>query len=138
MMSQLREAGQDVGDQRVQSGYGTKRREEDITHRMVAVAALFVFAVACGGDTEGAQAFCEAARDADAVEPGDVDATLEVFRRLRDEAPDEISDAMNTLFAATEEAFETRDPSIVQREEVIAASAELDAYVEDNCEPPDS
>lgn len=106
--------------------------------RKLAVVALFVFAVACGGDTEGAQAFCEAARDADAVEPGDVEETLEVFRRLRDEAPEEISDAMNTLFDATEEAFETRDPSIVQREEVVAASAEFDAYLEDNCEPPDS
>jgi hypothetical protein len=104
----------------------------------VAVAALFVFAMACGGDTEGAEAFCAAARDAAAVQPGDTDASLEVLRRLRDEAPEEISDAMNTLVDATEEAFETRDPSIVQREEVVAASAEFDAYVEDNCEPPES
>src|SRR5688500_17462668 len=104
----------------------------------MAAAALLVFAVACGGDTEGAEAFCAAARDAAAVESGDADATLEVFRRLRDEAPDEISDAMNTLVDATEEAFETRDPSIVQRDEVVEASAEFDAYIEDNCEPPES
>ena len=108
-----------------------------MTKRVIA-AALLVLAVACGGDTEGSEAFCAAARDAAAVQPGDTEATLEVFRRLRDEAPEEISDAMNTLVDATEEAFETRDPSIVQREEVVEASAEFDTYIENNCEPPES
>ena len=107
-------------------------------HRRMAVVAFLIFAVACGGDTEGAGAFCAAARDADAVEPGDAEATMEVLHRLRDEAPEEISDAINTLVDATEEAFETRDPSIIQREEVMAASDEFDAYLEENCEPPDS
>lgn len=109
----------------------------NLMHRFLALTAILVLAGACGGDTAGAEAFCEVARDMEDVEPGDVEATTEVFQRLREEAPDDIRDAVNTIVDASEEAFETRDATVLQREEVMAASDEFDAYLEENCEPPE-
>jgi malonyl CoA-acyl carrier protein transacylase len=105
-------------------------------HRTKAALMILVLAVACSGDSAGVEAFCAAARDAATVTPGDVDRSLAVLERMREEAPDEIADAVNTLADATKEAFETQDASVVQRQDVTDASEELDAYLEDNCAAP--
>lgn len=106
-------------------------------HRILALSAILVLAGACGGDTAGTEAFCDVAREMAGVEPGDVEASTDVLQRLRDEAPDDIRDAVNTIVDASEEAFETRDATILQREEVQEASDEFDAYLEENCEAPE-
>ena len=109
-----------------------------MAHRALVASLVLVLAVSCGGgDTSGAEAFCDAARDAAAVAPGDLDQTLDIMKRLREEAPDEIQDAVDTLADATTEAARTHDQSIVERQEVKDASADLDAYLQDNCEAPE-
>lgn len=105
--------------------------------RTFPVVTVLVFAVACGGDSAGAEAFCDAARDVTTIEPGDMEKTLETFERMRDEAPAEIEDAMNVLADGAAEAAESGDTSVIESQEFQDASDELDEYLEGNCEPPE-
>lgn len=100
-------------------------------------AVVLVLAIACGGDSAGAEAFCSTARDLAVADPSDAEQNLETMRQLRDEAPDEIADAVQTILEATEEAIETQDPSILQDPDLQEASDDFDAYLEDNCEAPE-
>ncbi|HVF53720.1 MAG TPA: hypothetical protein VNC78_08960 [Actinomycetota bacterium] len=109
-----------------------------MTHRTRAAAVMLVLAgTACAGDSAGAEAFCDAARAMTQVEPGDTEKTLDTYEQLRAEAPDEIKSAINTLADMTREAFESQDATVAQDPEFLAASAEFDAYLEDNCEAPE-
>ena len=56
---------------------------------------------------------------------------------MRETAPDDISGPVNTLADALQESIESQDATIVSRPEVVEASGELDAYLEENCEAPD-
>jgi hypothetical protein len=105
--------------------------------RLAAASLLVILTVSCGGgDSAGAEGFCNAARDLAGITPGDLDRTLSTMERLRAEAPDEIKDSVNILADAAKEASESRDPKIAQRQEVLDASDDLDAYLQDNCEAP--
>ena len=105
--------------------------------RAWAAVAILILAVACGGDSEGAEAFCDAARELATGDPSDAQHTLDTFERMRAEAPDEISDAINTLVDATKEAIENQDRSVIESQEFQDASDELDSYLEGNCEAPE-
>jgi hypothetical protein len=106
-------------------------------NRTRTAAAILILAIACGGDTAGAEAFCNTARELAKADPSEGEKNLETMRQLRDEAPDEIADAVETILDATEEAIDKQDPSILQDPELQDASDDLDAYLEDNCEAPE-
>lgn len=106
-------------------------------HLTLGIALLLAVTVSCGGDSAGSEAFCSAARDLAGTTPGDVEQTLATIERMRDEAPEEIEDALNTLADATEEAVETGDRTILERPDVVDASNDLDVYLEENCEAPE-
>lgn len=102
-----------------------------------AAGLILVLAIACGGDTAGAEAFCAAARDLTGVTPGDREATLDTVERMRAEAPDEIAESMNIFADAMTEAVETGDQAILERPEVQDAGDDMDTYLDENCEPPE-
>jgi hypothetical protein len=106
-------------------------------HRKRAAALILVLAAACGGDTSGAEAFCDAARDLAGITPGDAERTLDALERMRTEAPEEIRDAINVIADTTQEGFETGDRTVIERQEFLDASDDLDSYLEDNCEAPE-
>lgn len=102
-------------------------------------AALLVPALtACGGGD--AQAFCDIGAESDPGEFMDDPAAMEdAMQEMRDNAPDEISDDVNTVLDAFDEMQE--DPSAMESmdlEEMEAASDRVDTWIQENCEAEDS
>lgn len=85
-----------------------------------------------GGDTAGSEAFCEATREIVAL--GTVDELPPEVDVMVEEAPEAISDAARTVGTAFHEAFEKKDPSVIQTAEFQEAARELREYAVENCD----
>ena len=91
---------------------------------------MFVF-VACGGDSEGSEAFCDATREV--INLGEVEEVPPEVQTMVDEAPDEIKGSAETVADAFNEAFDNQDLSVLETEEFQEAATELREYAVDNC-----
>lgn len=85
-----------------------------------------------GGDTAGSEAFCEATRAVVAL--GRVDELPPEVDAMVENAPVEIRDVAQTVGAAFHEAFEKKDPSVIQTAEFQAAATQLREYAVENCD----
>ena len=100
--------------------------------KTAAMAGIFLVLGACGGDSAGSEAFCDATRTV--VDLGNVDELPPEIGTMVEEAPDEIKDAAETVQAGFEEAFENNDASALQTQEFQDAATELREYATENCE----
>ena len=97
-----------------------------------AVVACVLLSTACGGDSAGSEAFCNATRKV--IDLGDVQELPPEVDTMVEEAPDEIKESAETVRDAFEEMFETQDASVIQTDEFQAAAKDVREYAVDNCD----
>ena len=101
-------------------------------HRMAAAAAVLLVFGACGGDSAGSEAFCDATRAiANLGETSEMPPEVDT---LVNEAPEEIKEAAETIRSGFEDAFENQDPAALQTSEFTDAATQVREYAVENCE----
>lgn len=101
--------------------------------RWIAAGTALLFLLgACGGDSAGSEAFCDATRTV--LELGDFEEVPPELDEMVEEAPDEIKDAVETVRDGFVAAIENQDPAELETEEFLAAATEVREYALENCE----
>lgn len=107
--------------------------EKELSVRKTAAMAVILLVLgACGGDSAGSEAFCDATRTV--VDLGNVTEIPPEVATMVEEAPDEIKDAAETVQAGFEDAFNNQDAAALQTPEFKDAATELREYAVENCE----
>ena len=101
-------------------------------HKVAVAVGSFLLIVACGSDSPGSEAFCDATRAIASL--GETSEMPPEVDTLVEEAPDEIKEAAETVRAGFEDAFENQDPAALQTSEFTDASTEVREYALENCE----
>ena len=129
---------------------------------LVGLALVFGALTACGGDSDGQSAFCDAASDTESFEaifadfdPADTESAIAAFRKARDteielrrDAPDAIRADIDLLVQFLDDLVEgleavdttaTERPAIYDEistdfDQIEAASGRIETYVKANCE----
>jgi hypothetical protein len=101
--------------------------------RVAAATATAIFILgACGGDSEGSEAFCDATRTV--INLGEVEELPPEVDTMVEEAPNEIKDDVETIRSIFEEAFENGDASLIQSQEFQDAATNVREYAVENCD----